>query len=51
LKENFDVIDRHLAHKPAGKIRAAYDRSTFWDERKSLMEKWAMLLCSNGLQV
>jgi integrase len=51
LKENFDVIDRHLAHKPAGKIRAAYDRSTFWDERMSLMEKWAMLLCSNGLQV
>jgi integrase len=51
LKVPYEIIDRHLAHKPAGKVRAAYDHATFWEERVALMQEWAELLCSNGLRI
>lgn len=45
IKEKLDyrheVIDRQLAHAPANKIIAAYDRAKFLDERKKMMQDWA----------
>lgn len=36
-----EVVDRQLAHAPANKIDAAYDRAQFLDERKIMMQEWA----------
>ncbi len=36
-----EVIDRQLAHAPANKIVAAYDRAQFLDERKKMMQEWS----------
>lgn len=36
-----DAIERQLAHKPAGPLGAAYDRATFLDERRRMMQDWA----------
>ena len=36
-----EVVDRQLAHAPANKIDAAYDRAKFLDERKIMMQEWA----------
>ena len=36
-----DVIERHLAHVPLNKGRAAYNRAKYWDERVRLMDWWA----------
>jgi len=36
-----EVIDRQLAHVPANKVDAAYDRAQFLDERRVMMQKWA----------
>jgi integrase len=36
-----DIIERQLAHKPAGPLGAAYDRATFLVERRKLMQAWA----------
>ncbi len=36
-----EVIDRQLAHAPANKIDAAYDRAKFLDERKIMMQEWS----------
>lgn len=36
-----DVIERHLAHVPKNKGRAAYNRAKYWDERVRLMQWWA----------
>jgi integrase len=38
---NPDAIERALAHVDANKVRAAYARSEFWDERVRLAEWWA----------
>jgi len=38
---NPDAIERQLAHMEGNKIRAAYHRATYTDERKSLMQWWA----------
>ncbi len=38
---NADVIERQLAHKERNKIRAAYHRSTYMDERARLLQWWA----------
>ena len=39
-----EVVDRQLAHAPANKIDAAYDRAQFLDERHVMMQKWANYL-------
>ena len=38
---NPDVIERQLAHMERNKIRAAYHRSTYTEERARLMQWWA----------
>ncbi|SFN45482.1 Integrase [Formivibrio citricus] len=42
-EENFDpdVIERQLAHAPRDKIRAAYHRAQYLDERRTMMQWWA----------
>jgi integrase len=39
-----DVIERILAHAPKDKVRAAYNRATYMDRRRELLEEWAGLL-------
>lgn len=36
-----DVIEACLAHQEANKVRAAYNRAKFADERRSLLSDWA----------
>ncbi|MPS73311.1 MAG: DUF4102 domain-containing protein [Chryseobacterium sp.] len=36
-----DIIEVQLAHKPAGALGAAYDRSKFIKKRHIMMQKWA----------
>jgi integrase len=38
---NPDVIERQLAHKERNKVRAAYHRSTYLEDRIKLMQWWA----------
>lgn len=40
-KENVDVIERCLAHVPSDKVRAAYNRYEYFDERRATLQKWA----------
>ena len=35
-----DVIERQLAHIEQNKVRAAYNRSEYLDERKKMMQWW-----------
>lgn len=39
-----DVIERHLAHVPLNKGRAAYNRAKYWNERVRLMDWWAAIV-------
>jgi integrase len=41
LGYNSEVIEKQLAHKSAGALGEAYDRTQFFDERKKMMEDWA----------
>ncbi|MFY9288701.1 MAG: integrase arm-type DNA-binding domain-containing protein [Alphaproteobacteria bacterium] len=36
-----EVVDRQLAHAPANKVDAAYDRAKFLDDRRVMMQEWA----------
>ena len=36
-----DAIERQLAHQEPNKVRRAYARAEFWDERVTLMAWWA----------
>lgn len=36
-----DAIERQLAHAPDDKVRAAYNRATYWPERVKMMQAWA----------
>lgn len=36
-----DVVERCLAHSPADKVRAAYNRHQYKDERRSMLQDWA----------
>ncbi len=36
-----DAIERQLAHSPKDKVRAAYNRAQYLDERKRMMQAWA----------
>lgn len=35
------AIERQLSHKASGPLGAAYDRATFLDEQKAMMQAWA----------
>jgi integrase len=39
-----DVIERQLAHAERNKVRAAYHRSQYLEERRAMMQAWADLL-------
>jgi integrase len=39
-----DAIERALAHKDTNQTRAAYNHSTYWDERERMAEWWSDLL-------
>jgi integrase len=41
-----DAIERQLAHTEKNKVRAAYHRSEYLDERKKMMQRWADYLDS-----
>ncbi|CAP43223.1 tyrosine-type recombinase/integrase [Bordetella petrii] len=41
---NVDVIERCLAHAPRDKVRAAYNRHAYKDERRALLQSWADVL-------
>ena len=36
-----DAIERQLAHAPRDKVRAAYNRAQYLDERRRMMQSWA----------
>ncbi|WP_233842186.1 tyrosine-type recombinase/integrase [Dyella sp. 2HG41-7] len=44
LGHNPDVIERALAHVPKDKIRAAYHRSQYLEERRVLLQAWADMI-------
>jgi len=39
-----DVVEACLAHREADRVKAAYNRAKFTDERRALMEAWAACL-------
>lgn len=39
-----DVIERQLAHSERNKVRAAYNRAEYLEERRRMMQAWADLL-------
>lgn len=41
LGHRSDAIETQLAHKGADKIRAAYNRAEYMEERRNLMQVWA----------
>ncbi|SOZ37718.1 tyrosine-type recombinase/integrase [Cupriavidus neocaledonicus] len=41
LGANADVIERCLAHAPADKVRAAYNRHEYKPERRTMLQDWA----------
>ena len=36
-----DVIERQLAHEETNRIRAAYNRAEYMDQRRKMMQWWA----------
>jgi len=41
---NVDVIEHCLAHAPANRVRAAYNRHQYQDERRAMLQAWADFL-------
>ena len=39
-----DVVEAILAHQDKNVIRRTYNRATYWDQRKEVMQQWADLL-------
>jgi len=48
-----DAIERQLAHSPRNKVRAAYNRAQYLDERRKMMQAWADYLdrLKNGAEI
>ncbi len=48
-----DAIERQLCHMPKDKVRAAYNRAGYLEERRNMMQSWADYLdgLKNGAQV
>lgn len=40
-----DAIERALAHKDSDRVRAAYHRANYWDERVRMAQWWSDYLC------
>lgn len=43
-----EVIERHLAHVSDEELGGSYDRATFLDQRRSMIQLWADLLDELG---
>jgi hypothetical protein len=43
-----EVIEACLAHREADKVKAAYNRAQFNDERRVLLAKWAAYLAHSA---
>ena len=41
---NPDAIERQLSHVETNKVRAAYNRAEYMEERVKMMEWWALFL-------
>ena len=41
---SLEVAEMVLAHRPASKVVRAYERTDFLDQRREIMEKWALYL-------
>lgn len=39
-----DVIERQLAHHERNQVRASYNRATYMEERRQMMQKWADMI-------
>lgn len=48
-KWNPDAIERALAHREANQVRAAYNRTAYWDERVRMVQWWSDYL--DGLKI
>lgn len=46
-----DVIEAALAHKEADKVRSAYNRAQFAEERRALLQAWSEYLAQPAAQV
>lgn len=46
LNVDIDVLEAQLAHAKKGDVQKAYDRTTFGDERRRVMQEWADYLDS-----
>lgn len=46
-----DVIEACLAHEEGNRVRAAYNRATFNEARRALLEKWAEFLARGPAEV
>jgi len=44
LKIDLRIADKQLAHKEKNKVRIAYNRAEYMDERVDMMQRWADLL-------
>jgi len=44
-----EIIQRQMAHIVGDKVRQAYDRSKFFEERRAFMVAWCDALTSQGL--
>lgn len=45
-----DVIERQLAHMPRDKVRAAYNRAQYLEERREMMQWWGDHIESAGMK-
>ena len=52
-KWNPDAIERQLAHADSNKVRRAYTRGEYWDERIRMMQHWSDYLdqLRNGVKI
>ena len=41
LQERVDIIEAQLAHKVADKLGRAYNRTSFLDDRRAMLQRWA----------
>jgi len=50
---NPDAIERQLSHKDDNKVRAAYNRAQYLEERRDMLQQWADYLdkLKNGAEI
>ena len=48
---NPDWIERALAHVPTNKVRAAYNRAEYLNDRAEMLQQWADLVDSDSSKI